>query len=242
MSEEETMATQKQNEKPGDGGQRQQAITVQRGQDRPLARERGPLARRIYRTSPLSSMMRRMFDDMDTSTGSPFGGTSPFAMMRRMFDDMDRMLDTDVFGDVDWRARESTWAPRVEITQHGDNLVVRADLPGISQDEVNLSIEDNALVIEGERTMPSEEQQADVWCSECPYGQFRRVVALPEGVDPEKAEARYQQGVLEVSMPFPATGARGRRIEIQTGGKAEPRPNPQLKEGAPQQPQKAEQR
>jgi len=242
MSEEVTMATQKQNEKPGDGGQRQQAITVPRGQeDRPLARERGPLARRIYRTSPIS-MMRRMFDDMDdTSTWNPFVATSPFAMMRRMFDDMDRMLDTDMFGDVDWRARESTWAPRVEITQHGDNLVVRADLPGISQDEINLSTEDNALVIEGERTVPSEEQQADVWCSECPYGRFRRVVALPEGVDPEKAEARYQQGVLEISMPFPATGARGRRIEIQTSAKAEPRPNPQLKEGAPQQ-QKAEQR
>jgi HSP20 family protein len=245
------MASQKHNETPGDGGQRQQAMTVQRGQQgqqgRQLERRGGQRAMRSTRTSPFS-MMQRMFDDLDTSLWSPFAGTSPFSMMRRMFDDMERMLDTDLFSDVDWGtrdstwARASTWAPRVEIMQHGDNLVVRADLPGISQDEINLSTENGALVIEGERAAPGEGQQATVWSTERPYGRFRRVVILPEGVDPEKAEARYQNGVLEVSMPISAAQVRGRQIEIQTGGKTrEQRQDMQPQETAPQA-QQAEQR
>jgi HSP20 family protein len=220
LREEETMATEKQNETQGDGGQRQQSMTVQRGQRGQQERGGGQLARRSTRTSPLS-MMQRMFDDMDTSMWSPSAGTSPFSMMRRMFDDMERMLDTDMFSEADWRAREATWAPRVEITQHGDNLVVRADLPGISQDKINVGVENGALVIEGERAVSSEDQQADVWSSERAYGRFRRILVLPEGVDPEKVEARYQDGVLEVLIPSPSTQARGRRIEIQSGSQGE---------------------
>jgi HSP20 family protein len=215
--EEETMETEQQNETQGDGGQRQQSMTVQRGQRGQQDRGGGQLARRGTQTSPFSTM-QRMFDDMDTSLWSSFAGTSPFSMMRRMFDDMERMLDSDMFGDVDWRARETIWAPRVEIMQHGDNLTVCADLPGISQDKISVSIENGALVIEGERAAPSQDQQADVWSSERPYGRFRRVIVLPESVDPEKVEARYQDGVLEVSIPSPSTQARGKRIEIQTGG------------------------
>ena len=77
-------------------------------------------------------------------------------------------------------------------------------------------------------------------CSECAHGRFRRVVALPEGTDPDKAEARYENGVLEVSIPVPVTQARGRRIEIQSGAKREGQPPPQIKEGtaAPPQAQK----
>lgn len=238
------MATQKENEKQDSGEQGPQGITVQRGQqNRQIEREGGQLARRVTQTDP-RSMMRRMLDDLDTITWSPFTGTTPFSMMRRMFDDMERIFDTDifsdVFSDVDRRTRMAAWAPRVEITQHGDKLIVRADLPGISQDEINLSAEGNALVIEGERAVPSEDQQGDVWHSERPYGRFRRVVALPEGADLENAEARYQNGVLEVSIPIPVSQARGRRIEIRTEDQAEQGQNPQLKETAAQQ-QQAEQ-
>jgi len=233
------MATQKQDEKRGNGGQGQ-AITVQRGQDREISRDRVPTAQRITRTRPFS-MMRRMLDDLDEmgtfGLTSPLGMTSPFATMRRMFDNMERMFDTDLIGDVDLLpARDLVWAPQIEITQRDNKLVVRTDLPGVPQDQIEISTEGDSLVIEGERPMPSD-QQEDVWCSECAHGRFRRVVALPDGADPDKAEARYENGVLEVSVPVPATQTRGRRIEIQSGEKREGQPNPQLKEGAAQQQQ-----
>lgn len=230
------MATEQQNETQG-GGQRQQSMTVQHAQRGQQDRGGGQLARRSTQTSPFL-MMQRMFDDMDTSMWSSLSETSPFSMMRRMFDDMERMLDSDLFSDVDWRERETIWAPRVEIMQHGDNLVVRADLPGISQDKINVGIENGALVIEGERAAPTQDQQADVWSSERPYGRFRRVIVLPEGGDPEKVEARYQDGVLEVSILSPATKARSRRIEIQTGRKVEPQGTAsQGQQAQPQAPQ-----
>lgn len=240
------MATQKQeerkqDEKQGNGGSTGQAIAVQRG--RQIARERGPTTRRLARTRPFSSMMQRMLDDLDAnvwaSPFAPFAGASAFSTMRRMFDDMERMLESDFFPSAEWgvreREREDAWAPRVEITQRGDKLVVRADLPGIPQDKIEISTEDNSLVIAGERA-PTE-AEGEVWCSECPYGRFRRVVALPDGVEADKAEARYVNGVLEVSLPYPATGARARRIEIQGPGKTEIGQHPPIEAKSTQQPQ-----
>lgn len=241
------MATQKQDEKQGNGGrgqQAQQAITVQRGQqDRQLSRDQSSTTRRLT-PSPFS-MMRRMLDDvssMGTSTWtSPFGLSSPFSTMRRMFDDMERLFDTSLAGDVGWRARDRdyVWMPNIEIAQREDQLVVRAELPGIPQDQIQISAEGDALVIEGERPA-SVEQREDVWCSECARGRFRRVIALPDGVDVDKAVARYENGVLEVSLPLPATLTRGRRIEIQTGERSEGRSTGKLGEGAAQQQQQAE--
>jgi HSP20 family protein len=174
------MATQKQEKNRGQG----QAITVQRGQDREVSRDRIPTAQPIARTRPFS-MMRRMLDDLDDlgsfALTSPFGVTSPFATMRRMFDNMERMFEGDFVSDVDLLPeRNIEWSPRIEITQRDDKLVVRTDLPGVPEDQIQISADGDSLVIEGERPMPSE-QQEDVWCSECAHGRFRRVVALPDG-------------------------------------------------------------
>ena len=238
------MATQKQDEKQGNGGRGQaQAITVQRGsQERQLAREAMPTARRMARTSPFS-IMRRMLDDFDDlgTLGSPLGGASPFSMMRRVFDDMERMfeasvLDTDVVGDVDVSARELGFAPPIEIAQRGDRLLVRAEIPGVPQDQIRVTCEDNRLVIEGERALPSDPQE-DLLGSERAHGKFRRVIALPDGADANKAEARFDNGVLEVSMPAPALQARTRKIEVKTGGTADVKQAPPIAKSAAPQPQ-----
>lgn len=220
------MATQKPDDKQGNGGSGQPAVTVHRGQDRT------PTAQRMTRTRPFATM-RRMLDDLDDLGAS--GLASPFSAMRRMFDSMERMLDTDLIGDVDLAARGLVWAPRIEITQRQDKLLVRADVPGVPQDKIQIYAEGDALVIEGERALLSD-QQEDVWCSELAHGRFRRVVELPEGAEPDKAEARHENGVLEVSVPIQIAQVRGRRIEIQGGARQEGQPGPQLKEGAaPQQ-------
>lgn len=211
------MAEQKTN-----NGNRNQPTISQRGGET----ERRSLARResdpraLSRTRGLRpiSMMRRMLDDLDVS---PFGvgtfGAAPFSMMRRMFNDMERMFENFDVSDVDQGGLGMEWAPQIDVTRDGNNLIVRADVPGIPQDQIQIYAQDNALVIEGERKGAREDETGDVWRSERFYGRFRRVVPLPEGADPGGAVARYDNGVLEVTVQLPES-SRGRRIQIQGSG------------------------
>lgn len=203
---------QKQTEKPGNGG-KQQALARQG--EAQIARP-VPTARRITRTSPVSTM-RRMFDEFD----SAFFGWSPSSMMRRMLDDMERVFETDFFGEVEVPASEYAWAPRVDVRRRDDKLVVTVDLPGVSSDQIDISAQDSSLVIEGERAVPGE--AGDVWQSERSYGRFRRVVSLPEGIDADQANARFDNGVLEITLPIPSSQI-GRRVQISTGQAAQAQP------------------
>jgi HSP20 family protein len=95
----------------------------------------------------------------------------------------------------------SLFSPPVEIFERDGQLVVRADLPGLTKDDVHVEVTDEALTIEGERR----------------YGTFRRQIPLPEGVNADQVIASFKDGVLEVSRPAPQQQARGRRIDIQSG-------------------------
>jgi HSP20 family protein len=201
---------QKQNEKQGTAGKQQELV---RQAEQPVAR-RIPSQRRIARTSPISTI-RRMLDGLDAGMFGWSPGSA--SMMRRMFDDMERMFETDFFEEVERPAREYVWAPRVEVRQRDDKLVICVDLPGVSQDQIAISAQDTSLVIEGERAMPAE--TGDLWQSERAYGRFRRSVSLPEGVDVDQVSARFENGVLEITLPLPASQT-SRRIQIGSGGQA----------------------
>jgi HSP20 family protein len=171
--------------------------------------------------------------DRDRSTLQrrlPEGGwlSSPFALMNRMTDEMDYMFDR-VFRDFGLAPRsrmsrglfgaserESLWTPRIEAEQKGDRFIVRADLPGLKKDEVQVDLAENSLTIRGERREQHEEQRDGYFHSEREYGQFHRTVPLPEGVIAESAQASFRNGVLEVTMQAPpAEASRGRRLEIK---------------------------
>jgi HSP20 family protein len=108
--------------------------------------------------------------------------------------------------------------PQVDVAQRDDRLVVRADLPGLGLDDIQVAILDNALVIEGERRAESEEDEGDIYRAERVYGRFRRVIPLPRGTTAEDAEARFVNGVLEVSLRLPKQPEeRGERIQVQGG-------------------------
>jgi len=111
------------------------------------------------------------------------------------------------------------WSHAVEMVERDGQLVIRADLPGLSPDDVRLEItDDGSLVIEGERRSEMEaEEEGGVYRSERTYGRFSRVIALPEGVDADRAQARFDNGVLEISLPLPQQSQR-RRIQIQRQG------------------------
>ena len=150
--------------------------------------------------------------------------SSPFAMMRRMQDELDRWLG-DPGGSHAWfpsltrrpGGREMDWTPAIDVFQRGNELVIRADMPGMTKDDIELNIGDNVLTIRGERHQELEEEREGVFRSERSYGSFCRVVPLPQGTIAEDAKANFTDGVLEIVMPAPSPEVkRGRRIEIGT--------------------------
>jgi HSP20 family protein len=154
--------------------------------------------------------------------------STPVDFIDRMAEEMDRTFDR-MFRDFgfprrSWLSqsplralkREGAWAPRIEAFQKGDRYIVRADLPGLKKDDVQVEITDDAITIQGERREEREEEREGYYHTEREYGQFYRSIPLPEGVISESAQATFKNGVLEVSMQAPpAEASRGRRLEIK---------------------------
>jgi len=108
------------------------------------------------------------------------------------------------------------WAPQVEMFERGNNLVVRADLPGLSREDVDVEVDDDALIIRGERRNELEDDQEGYYRSERSYGSFYRAIPLPENVDPTSCQATFKDGVLEVTLPKPERSvAKAKRIEVR---------------------------
>jgi HSP20 family protein len=148
-------------------------------------------------------------------------------MIERFADEMDRVFEDFGFGRLRSRgpgrgfgflSGEDTWTPQVEVFHRNTELVIRADLPGLTKDDVKVDVTDNQVTIEGERQRQHEEEREGVYRSERSYGKFYRVIPLPEGVIADQAKATFRNGVLEIAMPAPPEQARrGRRIEISEG-------------------------
>jgi HSP20 family protein len=116
------------------------------------------------------------------------------------------------------RGGMSQWSPQVEVRQNGNQLTVCADLPGLTAKDVDVQVEDGILTISGERNQSSEDRQEGYYRSERSYGSFSRSIALPEGVNEDQIQAKFDNGVLEVTVPVPQQRQRGRRVEVQSGG------------------------
>lgn len=94
-----------------------------------------------------------------------------------------------------------TWVPPVDINETEDNLVLKAELPGIKPDDVEIRVEDNTLYLKGERKFEREVKEENLHRVERSYGTFSRSFSLPSSVDPEKIKAEYQNGILTLTMP-----------------------------------------
>jgi HSP20 family protein len=158
--------------------------------------------------------------------GGWFG--DPFSMMDRIADDMDRSFERMLrdFGRPRryWLARtpvhsverQSIWSPRIEAFQRADQFIVRAELPGLKKDDVQVEVTDEMITIRGTRHDEHRDEREGYFHSEREYGEFYRSIPLPEGVITDNAQASFKNGVLEVAMPAPPADAhRGRRLEIK---------------------------
>src|SRR5215204_6609639 len=107
------------------------------------------------------------------------------------------------------------WAPPIDVTAKNGNIVIRAELPGVKPEDVDITLHDNVLTISGERKVEEEEERGGYYIRERRYGSFSRSLALPEGIDESKISARYEDGVLEVTVQGAAVAREPKRIQIQ---------------------------
>jgi HSP20 family protein len=113
------------------------------------------------------------------------------------------------------------WIPAMDLVETDEHFVLRADLPGMSETDVNIEVENNVLTVSGERKAEHETKQEGYYRLERATGTFSRSLSLPEGIDAEAVTATFDKGVLEVRVPKPAQ-AKPKRVQIGVGG-AEPK-------------------
>jgi HSP20 family protein len=112
------------------------------------------------------------------------------------------------------------WLPAMDLVETDDHFVLRADLPGLSEKDVNIELEDNVLTISGERKAEHEERKEGYYRVERASGSFSRSLTLPDGVDAGGVTAHFDKGVLEVRIPKPEE-RKPRKVSITVGGNAE---------------------
>ena len=151
---------------------------------------------------------------------------TPFAFVRRFGEEMDNLfedfgLDRSWLAPISGMARlpQGLWSPQIEMFERDNELVLRADLPGLTKDDVKVELANNGITIEGERKNENEDKGDGYYRSERSYGKFYRHLPVPEGVKPEDAKATFSNGVLEVTMPAAKREEqKSRRLEISGDG------------------------
>ena len=112
------------------------------------------------------------------------------------------------------------WIPAMDLVETGEHFVLKADLPGITESDVHIEVENDVLTVAGERKTEHEEKHEGYYRLERATGVFSWSLTLPEGIDPESVRATFDNGVLEVRIPKPVQ-AKPRRVQIGVAG-AEP--------------------
>src|SRR5947208_8858183 len=114
-------------------------------------------------------------------------------------------------------AQTQRWVPPMDLVEADDHFLLKADLPGLTEDDVNIEIRDNALTISGERKAEHETRERGWYRVERSFGRFSRSLTLPEGVDADAVEASFDKGILEVNIPKPEQ-RKPRRVAIKSNG------------------------
>jgi HSP20 family protein len=137
----------------------------------------------------------------------------PLRELNSLQHEMNRMFNT-VFGDQPGNGGARRWIPAMDLLETDEHFVLRADLPGLSEDDVKVELEDNILTVSGERRAESEDRQEGYHRVERAFGSFTRSLTLPRGVKSDEISARFDNGVLEVRIPKPEE-TKPRRIAIE---------------------------
>ncbi len=139
----------------------------------------------------------------------------PLRELSSLQSEMNRLFNT-VFDNPTGDGGARRWVPAMDLVENADAFVLRADLPGLKQDDVRIEIEDTVLTVSGERRPEHVAQDEGFYRVERPFGAFSRSLTLPRGIDAGAVAASFENGVLEVRIPKPES-SKPRRIEISVG-------------------------
>jgi HSP20 family protein len=139
--------------------------------------------------------------------GDPFGQLQ--RRMNSVFEDFFGRSSSDLWGDA-----AGEFLPQVDVSETGKEVRITAELPGLDEKDVEVTVTNNMLTIKGEK----EEEEGDYYHSERSYGYFDRTIALPQGIDADNAKAKFKKGVLKVTIPKkPEAQSSRRKIELTEG-------------------------
>jgi HSP20 family protein len=141
---------------------------------------------------------------------------SPFSLLGRITEEFDRILQPSL---SESETANIAWIPTVEISQVDGKYRILAELPGLSPNEVRVEVDDDAVILQGERQVEREANEGGIRRSERQFGMFYRRIPLPEGVDPEQARAKFHDGILEITMPAPNKQTERRQIQVEADSK-----------------------
>jgi HSP20 family protein len=140
----------------------------------------------------------------------------PIRELSSLQNEMNRLFNT-VFDAPSGAGGLRRWVPAMDLVETGEHFVLRADLPGMSEDDIKIELEDGVLTVSGERRADHDERQEGFYRVERASGSFSRSLTLPKGVDGDAVSASFDRGVLEVRIPKPEA-VKPRRIEISGNG------------------------
>ena len=118
-------------------------------------------------------------------------GLAGFGRLTNLQDELDRLFESPL----------RAWAPVLDVREDADNFVIRAELPGLKREDIEVSLQDGALVISGERKVEEKQEGVEIHRQERFYGKFQRALTLPELVAADKVKAQYKDGILTVTLP-----------------------------------------
>jgi HSP20 family protein len=125
----------------------------------------------------------------------------PFRDLMAMQDRMTRLFDETLSRIWKEEVPRGVWSPPVDIMEKENEVVLKMDLPEMNQNEIEIKVEENTLIIQGERKFIKESPDASYLQIQRPFGTFQRTFALPRGIDQEKIKAGYKDGVLRIALP-----------------------------------------
>ena len=141
--------------------------------------------------------------------------TSPLTALRSEIDRLFEAFVREPFGNLEWPfGSERGWSPAVDIAEDDQEFTVRAEVPGLEPEDLDVSISGNSLVLAGEKKESSEKTEKDFYHAESRYGAFQRSIPLPQAVDPDKVDAEYVNGVLVIHLRK-APSAIAKRIDVK---------------------------
>jgi HSP20 family protein len=140
----------------------------------------------------------------------------PFRDITSLRDEMNRLF-TRTLGEGS--SAGSAWTPAVDIFDAAEAIVLKAELPGLSADDIDIEIDENVLTLKGERRFEEKVEEGRYYRVERAYGAFQRSVTLPQGVKPDEITANFEHGVLTVRVPK-ADEVKPRKIAVESNGPA----------------------